>query len=135
MPTPSHSHDAHREIITDYFTHPHDPDAVGSSIRAVQVVNSEGEIELVLSVEDAAATAQAEWDALDAKVKALEYLITWRQMDAILSGINALQVAVRTEAVARLIAAARGMYDFEVAVYVAPRREQEKGEEGENHAD
>ncbi len=56
-------------------------------------------------------------------------------MDAILSGINALQMAVRTEAVARLIAAARGMVDYPIGVYVAPRSEQEKGEEGEDHAD
>ncbi len=60
MPTPSHHDGAHREIITDYFTHPEDPDAVGSYTRAIQVINAEGDIELVPSVEHAAAAAQAQ---------------------------------------------------------------------------
>ncbi len=128
---------AHREIITDYFEQVEDPDAVGGYTRLRQVVNPHGEIELVPSVEDAAAAARAEWEALDTKIKALSSVISWRQMDALLSGANALQVAVRTEAVARLIAAARGMHDFDVGVYVAPRSEQEKGEteEGTDNAD
>ncbi len=124
MPTPEPI-GPHRQIITDHFDPVSDPDAVGGYTRAIQDVNPYGDIELVPAVADAAAAAQAAWDALDAKVKALGYLISWRQMDAILSGINALQMAVRTEAVARLIAAAHDMVDYEVGVYVAPRRERE----------
>jgi hypothetical protein len=105
-------HHARRHIVTHYPT--------GTVPEAVTVdsVSPRGVVHYAGSPATEAAAAQAALAAVDQLVEALRDEVGFERMDAILTAVNHLQMQVRSEAIARMVAAAGEMVDYTIAVFV-----------------
>ncbi len=94
--------------------------------RHEEPVPGDGDVHHTATVVDAVAETNELRAALDAAIEAVRPRLTWPQYDAITSGVNNLESAIRLEAIARLIAAAQETLDHEVSLYVAPDRDADE---------
>ena len=118
----------HREIITDQFP----PE--GSYVRAIDVIPAAGDVDRVYTIAEAVALTRAEHDRLDALIEGLRCLVGFRRMDALLSGVNAFENALRNETIARLVGAAADVRDWRIDAFIVPEPEGARVDEGGDDA-
>jgi len=106
-----------REIITDQFP------SEGGYVRAIDVIPAAGDVDRVYTIAEAVALTRAEHDRLDALIEGLRCLVGFRRMDALLSGVNAFENALRNEMIARLIGAAADVRDWRIDAFIVPEAE------------
>ena len=94
--------------------------SVAGESMGIDEVTPRGEVHHTGSPEAEAAETAAALARVDQLVEALRDEIGFKRMDAILTAVNHLQMAIRNEAIARLVAAAGEMVDYSIAVYVPP---------------
>ncbi len=100
-----------RQIITDWT------DREGRATRGVEAAPASGDVHRVVPPDVAARDAAHAWDEVDEKLKELEPQIGHKKLDELLSLVNALQCDVRSEAISRMVYAARAMFDFPISLY------------------
>ncbi len=87
---------------------------------AIDVIPAAGDVDRVYTTAEAVALTRAEHDRLDALIEGLRCLVGFRRMDALLSGVNAFENALRNEMIARLIGAAADVRDWRIDAFIVP---------------
>ena len=108
-----------RRIVSDYYE--------DGTYRwtGEQSIPADGDVHQVWTVAVLAAQARDDLAALDAAIEAVKPYVPHPLYVALSDAATALDVSVRLEAIARMIAMARGMLDFPVAAFLTPPAEAE----------
>ena len=116
-------YETHRAIITKTYE-----DGV-HRYTGEQPIPSDGDVHQVWTVASPAAQARADRAALDRAIESVRPFISRKQYVALSDGANTLDTSIRLEAISRMVAAAQGMIDFPIAVFLmAPQDTSEEAE-------